>query len=273
MSDATAARESWELSAGEEIAQGRAVLELLGGGRRYEAYLVWDERLLCRLVAKLLRPDQADEPAARRALRREAQAHAELAHPVLRRAFDVVTDPPHPHLLLEHVDGPSVRRLVRDSGPLPPERVAQLGRDLAAALHYLAGVGWLHLDVKPGNVLLGNPPRLIDLSLARRLDRVAPLRMPVGTAAYMAPEQCLPGGEPGPPADVWGLGATLYVAAVGVRPFRNSVPGSRYPQLHERARALPANLPRALAEPIAACLDPEPDARPAAADIAARLGT
>ena len=81
-------RASWELAEGDEIAQGRSVLRLLGGGRRYEAYLVWDERMLAPMVAKLLRPDQAEDEYALRALRREADALEALAHPVILRGFD-----------------------------------------------------------------------------------------------------------------------------------------------------------------------------------------
>ena len=86
------ARASWELAEGDEIAQGRTVMRLLGGGRRYEAYLVWDERMLASMVAKVLRPDHGADPVARRELAREGEALARLAHPVLVRGFDVVTE-------------------------------------------------------------------------------------------------------------------------------------------------------------------------------------
>src|SRR5918995_3681772 len=188
-------RASWELAEGDEIAQGRSVLRLLGGGRRYEAYLVWDERLFAPMVAKVVRPDQAEQESALRALRREAEALEALAHPVILRGFDAVLDPPHPHVLVEHLEGPTLRELLSSGRALPPEQVRALGMSVASALHYMAGEGWLHLDLKPSNILMGAPPRVIDLSLARTFERAARVREPIGTNAYMAPEQCAPNGE------------------------------------------------------------------------------
>ena len=79
-------RDSWELAEGDEIAQGRTVLRLLGGGRRYEAYLVWDEPMLAPMVAKLIRPDQAEEDggpawpcAARRTRSRRSRIRSSCA--------------------------------------------------------------------------------------------------------------------------------------------------------------------------------------------------
>src|SRR3954469_14751647 len=110
---------SWRLEEGAEIAPGRTVLKLLGGGHLYEVYLVWDERLFAIMVAKLLRPDEVEDEHALRALRREAEALDRLAHPVLLRGFGAVLDGPYPHVLVEHLEGPTLRRLVRRGGPLP----------------------------------------------------------------------------------------------------------------------------------------------------------
>jgi serine/threonine protein kinase len=265
-------RASWELAEGDEIAQGRAVLRLLGGGRRYEAYLVWDERMLASMVAKLIRPDQAEDESALRALRREAEALAALAHPVLLRGFDAVLDPPHPHVLVEHLEGPTLRELLSGGRTLPAERVRTLGMGVASALHYMAGEGWLHLDVKPSNIVMGAPPRVIDLSLARTFERAARVREPIGTNAYMAPEQCEPNGELSPATDIWGLGATLYQALTGRRPFSRPVPEERFPQLHEEVLRPPAAAPRALSDVILACLRPDPAERPTAGELFERLG-
>lgn len=271
-------RASWELSEGDEIAQGRSVLKLLGGGNRYEAYLVWDEHMHALMVAKLVRPDQADDESALRGLRREAEALEALAHPVILRGFDAVLEPPHPHVLVEHLEGPTLRRLIRRGGPLSPEQVLPLALSVAAALHYMAAEGWLHLDLKPDNIVMGIPPRVIDLSLARTLERATRVRDPIGTNAYMPPEQCSPNGEIGPPADVWGLGATLYHAVAGQRPFSKPVstgddadPEERFPQLVEKARPWPVRVPAALSEAILACLRPDPAERPTASELALSL--
>jgi eukaryotic-like serine/threonine-protein kinase len=269
---------SWELREGDEIAPGRSVLKLLGGGNRYEAYLVWDERLFSPMVAKVVRPDQAEDESALRGLRREAEALQALAHPVILRAFDSVLDPPHPHVLVEHLEGPTLRRLIRRSGPLPAEQVLPLALNVASALHYMAAEGWVHLDLKPDNLVMGIPPRVIDLSLARTSERAARLRGYVGTNAYAAPEQCAPNGDVGPAADVWGLGATLYHAVAGRRPFPRpesttdgADPETRFPQLVQDVRPWPKRVPSALAEAILSCLRKRPEERPSASELALAL--
>src|SRR5690349_21718733 len=94
-------RPTWGLGEGDELAPGRTVLHRIGGGRRYEAYLVWDEHRLAVLVAKVLRPDTATDPGALRDLQREAAFVARLAHPVVVRGFGAVLDGRFPHLVLE----------------------------------------------------------------------------------------------------------------------------------------------------------------------------
>jgi serine/threonine-protein kinase len=126
---------------------------------------------------------------------------------------------------------------------------------------------------------MGAPPRLIDLSVALTTEAAGDLTGAVGTDAYMAPEQCLPCelGPPGPPADVWGLGATLLKAASGAPAFARgdgvdggAPPELRWPQLRERALA-PSDLEPTLAETIEACLDPDPAVRPTPAAIRSNL--
>lgn len=271
---------SWLFHEGFEIAPGRSVLRALGGGSRYEALLVWDAHLHAIVVAKVLRPDQAESDRALRDLRREAEAVERLAHPVIVRGFGAVLEGPYPHLLLEHLEGPTLRRLIKRSGPLPIQQLLPLALQIASALHYMSADGMVHLDVKPDNIVMGVPPRLIDLSIARTIDGCARLRGPLGTDAYMAPEQCAAGhrGLLGPPADVFGLGATLFHAVSGEKPFPRPAgagdsddPHVRFPQLSEEPLPLPDRVPAELARLVARMLDPEPAARPLAADVAEEL--
>ena len=264
-------RPTWGLVPGEAIAPGRTVLRSLGGGRRYEVLLVWDDHRLAVLVAKLLRPGQAADPAALRELAREGEALARLAHPVLVRGFDVVVEGRFPHLLIEHLEGPTLRELIDHEGALPLEQVLPLGLHVAAALHYLAAEDMVHLDVKPDNVVMGAPPRLIDLSVARDVTAAARLRRPVGTDGYMAPEQCDAAFGPiGPPADVFGLAATLHHAVGGARPFARDGE-QRFPQLERPPAPLPRRVPGALADLLGAALSRDASARPTAAEFAAGL--
>jgi eukaryotic-like serine/threonine-protein kinase len=272
---------SWEFEEGAEIAPGRTILKLLGGGSRYEVHLVWDDRWFAIMVAKLIRPDQVDDARALRDLRDEAELLGRLAHPVLLRGFDAVLDGPHPHVLVEHLEGPTLRCLLRRSGPLPLEQLLPLALHVAAAIHYLSTEEIVHLDVKPDNIVMGVPPRLIDLSVARSFERATRMTRPVGTDAYMAPEQCDPKGYPGevgPKADVFGLGATLHHALSGAVPFPRAEgarddedPEVRFPQLVDEPDPLPDDVPAPLRELIERTLRADPAERPTAAELAMEL--
>jgi len=256
------------LEPGSQLPGGRRVLHLLGGGDRFEAYVAWDDRLHAAVVAKVLRPHLLEDTRARAAMRREADALDHLRHPDLVRSFGAVLDGERPHLVLEYLDGPRLSTLVRRFGPLSPEQLVLLGRRLASVLAYLATEGWVHLDLKPRNVIMTSTPRLIDLSVARPIAD-AKGRSGIGTALYMAPEQCDPqrSADIGPATDVWGLGATLHEAVTGRPAFATAPDGPGYPQLQFAAASLPARVPQPLAALIEACLAMRPDERPTAAQI------
>src|SRR5918994_942634 len=254
MRSVVAQKETWAFPEGHEIAPGRTTLKLLGGGNRYEVYLVWDERLFSVMVAKVLRPDLVEEEYALRGLRREVDALEALAHPVLLRGFASDLEGPYPHVLVEHLEGPTLRRLIRKNGALPIEQTLPLGLHVASVIHYMAEEGWVHLDLKPDNLVMGIPPRVIDLSLARTTERAKRLSDYIGTNAYMPPEQCNPRGDVGPPSDVWGLGATLFHAVAGKGPLRRPRGGQE-----------------PLSEAILACLEKDPARRPTARELALML--
>jgi serine/threonine protein kinase len=257
---------AWPFEPGDAIVPGRLALERLGGGDRYEAWVAWDDRLHTTVVAKLLRPDQVNDPAAVRALRREAGAVGTLRHPDLVRGFGAVLDGPRPHLVLEHLDAPRLSTLVRRFGPLSPEQLVLLGARVASVLAFLHVEGWLHLDVKPRNLIMTSTPRLIDLSVARPVEE-ARGHTGIGTTAYMAPEQHVRALADlvGPASDVWGLGATLHEAVTGRQAFPDG------PGADPVVPPLPRRVPEPLADVIGRCLVTRPDARPAAADVAADL--
>ena len=275
---------SWQLDEGDEVVPGRIALQRLGGGELYETYLAWDSRLFAVIVVKILRPDVLGEDWARRRLEFEAELIERLGHPVIVRGFGAVLDGPRPHLVLEHLDGPTLRSLINRQREGPLDEVLPLALHMCSALHYLAAEEVVHLDVKPLNIIMGPQPRLIDLSLARTVAQASGMTGPVGTTAYMAPEQCRPGqaGQVGPATDMWGLGVSLYEAVSGHRPFRDPASAEqvaagtapdedRYPQLVDEPTPLPRHLPSPLPELLAACLTRDPGGRPPAAELAVGL--
>lgn len=257
------------------------MLKPIGGGAMYEVFLVWDQELFALAVAKVIRPDQVSDPRALRDLQAEWDVLSAINHPMIVRGYDLALDPPFPHVLIEHLEGPSLRRLIRRGGALSLQEVLPLALNVTGALAFLARREMVHLDVKPDNIVMGVPPRLIDLSIARSLERAGKTKGPLGTDAYMAPEQCGPGcgsGPIGPAADVWGLGATLFHALAGERPFprpegarESADPAVRFPQLHTETPSLPGHLPAALRDLIGRMLSKDPAARPTAAGVADEL--
>lgn len=268
---------SWAFAEGDEIVPGRHAFTRLGGGELYEAYLAWDDHLASLVVVKILRPNEVEDESSLRSLKREARILERLGHPVVLRCFDAVLEGPRPHLLLEHLEGRTLSALLR-KGSLPLEQLLPLALYVCAALHYLAAEDVVHLDVKPGNIVMGIPPRLIDFSIARTIERAQRVTRPIGTDAYMAPEQCDPGnrGEIGPATDVWGLGATLAHALSGQGPWPQ-VPDfdadkgelvERFPQLEFDSVALPNSVPPLLQTVIQTCLERDPMDRPTASEVA-----
>jgi len=271
-------KESWEFEEGEEIAPGRHALALLGGGYRYEVYLAWDDRLHTVVAMKLLRPDRVGDESSLGRFRTEAEALERLQHPVLPRCFGVQLEDPHPHLVLEFLEGPRLSSLIRKQKSLAVEQVIPLALQLCSALHYMGAEGMVHLDVKPKNIIMGAPPRLVDLSIAARLERARKIVGPVGTDAYMAPEQCDEGAHPGIDhrTDMWGLGVSMYEAIVGRLPYPrgdDEAEGGpdRFPQLIAEPGPLPREIPAVLADPVMACLERRPADRPTAAELARTL--
>ena len=271
-------RDTWGFAEGDAITPDLTAMRLLGGGEAYEAYLAFDDVTYAPVVVKVVRPGQVTDGAALRGLRREVAALARVNHPVVVRGLRSVAEGERPHVVLEHLDGPRLSSLIRRYGPLPEQQYLPLAVELASALHYLRRLGLVHLDVKPSNVIMGAPARLIDLSVARTLEATQALTYPIGTDAYMAPEQCEPPttGTPGHASDMWGLGATLFHAIAGHRPFDEGRPdaaglGERFPQLVELPYGLPDHVPGDVAKLVHACLEPDPGDRPLPHELAEGL--
>jgi serine/threonine protein kinase len=276
------------LAPGEQLAPGYDVIAHMRRGRHLDVYDAWSEERGSRCIVKALRTDRLARVGPTLRVLEEGRLLTELTHPHIVRGYEVIADPV-PMIVMETLSGETLARLIeRHETGLDAAEVAHLGLQLGSAVRYLHGKGWLHLDLKPENVIAeSGRAKLIDLSVARPPGAA---RSGIGTFSYMAPEQ-VRGGELGPATDVWGLGAVLFEAATGELAFEEPsedgdwptisddpftdefVYMSEYPQLTTPARrvdALAAQPPE-LADLIAACLDPEAEGRPSVEDLLAAL--
>jgi len=270
--------DSWHFTEGERITPELTAMRLLGGGSAYEAYLAFDDVTFSPVVVKVVRPGRVTDDASLRGLRREVASLARINHPVVVRGLRHTLEGERPHVVLEHIDGPRLSTLIRRYGPLQEQQYLPLAIDIAAALHYFRNLDYVHLDIKPSNVIMGAPARLIDLSVARPVSEAAELTRYIGTDQYMSPEQCAPQrvGRPGFESDVWGLGVTLFEAVAGYRPFDEGDPDAddpraRFPQLVEPPYELPERVPAEVAKVVYGALEADPADRPLPHEIATAL--
>lgn len=285
-----------EPAPGDELIPGYRAVERLAHGRRLDTWDAVDLARGTRCVVKLLRPDRAADTDVADALLREGEILTTVQHPHLVRCFAVV-ERPTPAIVLETLRGATLSAHV-DEGPLPVADVAVAGLQLAAALGYLHAHGWLHLDVKPDNVVNEHGKAvLIDLSLAGSAgDRgtigstgnrgtagsAGSCRPGAGTPGYLAPEQA-EGEGLSPATDVWGLGVTMWECLTGAPPYgddqtweRSGSPLRRWRRasaatLRQPLPPLPDDVPRDLADLLRGCVDLDPAARPRLVDVTAVL--
>ncbi|SCK37160.1 serine/threonine-protein kinase [Streptomyces sp. WMMB 322] len=233
---------------------------------------VWlaDDTLLDRHVAvkKLhVTPHLEDEELTRlyERTRREARSAARISHPGVIVVHDVVEEDGRPCIVMEYVHSRSLSDVLREDGPLPPEAAARTGTAMASALRAAHTAGVLHRDVKPANVLLSRETErvvLTDFGIAAASGTTTLTRTGefVGSIDYAAPER-MQGGESGPAADAWALGATLYEAVEGTAPFRRATwVETAYATASEPPR--PMEQAGALGELIEALLAKDPGGRP-----------
>jgi eukaryotic-like serine/threonine-protein kinase len=275
-------------SAGQVL--GKCLLiEALGRGGSCLVFRALHQSLNVAVAVKALdvQPDDPAFPRARQELRSEAQFLARLQHPHIVRIFDFEDDPDVPFLVLECVDGTSLRDLIRQSGRLQTDQARKIVAQVAAGLAALWDLGVVHRDVKPGNILLGRDgtAKLADLGQAARIaaDPAAPTGDPDGipedvggTAGYLAPEQVLTPARVDRRSDMYSLGVTFYEAVTGRLPFEGR---SRMEVLLKHAKEPPPpprryapDLEPALEQFILTLLAKDPDDRfPSAEELLAAL--
>ncbi|GGQ74962.1 protein kinase domain-containing protein [Streptomyces althioticus] len=225
------------------------------------------------VAVKIVHPHFALDEEFRARFRREVDAARRVGGAWTAPVLDADPDARVPWVATAYAAGPSLTAAVTELGPLPEHTVRTLGAGLAEALTAVHGLGLVHRDVKPSNVLLTlDGPLLIDFGIARATEGTASLTstgVSIGSPGYMSPEQILGKGVTGA-ADVFSLGAVLAYAATGVPPFPgDSSAALLYRVVHEPPEL--DGLTGDLREVTEACLDKDPSARPSPADITGRL--
>ncbi|MDX2650403.1 serine/threonine-protein kinase [Streptomyces sp. PA03-1a] len=199
---------------------------VLGKGGMGTVWRAVDETLGRTVAVKELRfPHNIDEDEKRRLVTRtlrEAKATARIRNTGAVTVFDVVEEDGRPWIVMELVEGRSLSDAIREDGPLTPKRAAEVGLTVLDVLRAAHKEGILHRDVKPSNVLIADDGRVVlsDFGIAQ-IDgdpSVTSTGMLVGAPSYISPERAR-GQKPGPPADLWSLGALLYASIEGRPPY------------------------------------------------------
>ena len=202
------------------------VRQLARGGMA-DVYLARDLLLDRPVALKVLFPQFSSDMSFVERFRREARAAANLNHPNIVSIFDWGEDDGTYFIVMEYVDGPTLREMLQADGPLPAVEVASMSADIAGALHFAHLHGVIHRDVKPGNVLVAhNRVKVTDFGIARAGDPSEALTQAgsvMGTATYFSPEQAQ--GHPvDPRSDIYSLGVVMYELVAGRPPFMGDSP-------------------------------------------------
>jgi serine/threonine protein kinase/Flp pilus assembly protein TadD len=260
------------------------VVEQVGSGGMGVVYRAHDLRLDRDVALKVIRPGALASKTSRERFRREALLLSKLSHPHIAQVYDFDVQNGVEFLVMEFVKGTTLAQKIAD-GPIPEETAILLGAQIASALENAAEAGIVHRDLKPSNTMLTSQGyvKLLDFGLAKLLrsedanitETVESLGGAVGTLPYMAPEQLK--GEPADfRSDVYSLGALLYEASTGHRPFDSRVPSGLICDILNKTPMAPRvrnpNLSLGFESIIQRCLAKEPNHRyKAASEVRAAL--
>ncbi|HOB50311.1 MAG TPA: Stk1 family PASTA domain-containing Ser/Thr kinase [Mycobacterium sp.] len=207
--------------------------EILGFGGMSEVHLARDLRLHRDVAIKVLRADLARDPSFYLRFRREAQNAAALNHPAIVAVYDTgeaeTATGPLPYIVMEYVDGVTLRDIIHHDGPMPPRRAIEVIADACQALNFSHQHGIIHRDVKPANIMISKTGavKVMDFGIARAIadtgNSVTQTAAVIGTAQYLSPEQAR-GERVDARSDVYSLGCVLYEILTGEPPFIGDSP-------------------------------------------------
>lgn len=232
--------------------------EVLGYGGMSEVHRGLDTRLGRDVAVKVLRADLARDPQFQMRFRREAQNAAALNHPAIVAVYDtgeVSTDfGPLPYIVMEYVDGQTLREIVNTTGPMTQAKVIEVMADVCAALDFSHRHNIIHRDVKPANIMINEAGavKVMDFGIARALgegQNFTQTAAVIGTAQYLSPEQAR-GEAVDARSDVYAAGCVLFELLTGEPPFTGESPVAvAYQHVREDPRLpseLNASIPPAL---------------------------
>jgi len=199
----------------------------IGRGGMADVFMAFDKKRQAPVAVKILREDMAEEPDLVRRFGHEAQALARLDHPNIVHFYAFEQDGPVAFIVMDYIEGTTLRGLLNvRRKPLDVKEITSILRDLCSALHYAHLNGFIHRDLKPGNIMLKQDGKalLTDFGISRATEGVTLTGEVVGTPAYMSPEQ-VAGGQVDARSDIYSLGALLFEMATGRRPFTGEEPG------------------------------------------------
>ena len=206
--------------------------DTLGYGGMSEVHRGLDTRLGRDVAVKVLRADLARDPQFQLRFRREAQNAAALNHPAIVAVYDtgeVQSDfGPLPYIVMEYVDGHTLREIVKTQGPMSQQRVIEVMADVCAALDFSHKHGIIHRDVKPANIMINRSGavKVMDFGIARALgegQNMTQTAAVIGTAQYLSPEQAR-GEAVDARSDVYAAGCVLFELLTGEPPFTGDTP-------------------------------------------------
>jgi eukaryotic-like serine/threonine-protein kinase len=258
-----------------ELIGGRYLMRRpVGSGGMGTVWLCTDQTLHRDVAVKRMGSLPGDTSAGTTRAMREARSAAAMNHRNTVAVYDVVDHDDAPWLVMEYFPSRTLSEMVREDGPLAPDRAAHIAAQVADALTAAHKLGIVHRDVKPGNILVGDGDhaKISDFGIARAEMDATLTRtgMMTGTPAYFAPELAT-GDGPSPASDVWGLGATVYAAVEGDPPF-----GTQGNPLQLLSRIVHEPVPRPdhagpLLPVLHEMLAKDPRSRPTMAEAATRL--
>ena len=218
----------------ERVLGGRYRLgAVIGHGGMAEVHRGRDVRLGRDGAIKLLRPELARDPSFQTRFRREAQAAASLNHPAIVAVYDTGEDHSDgvvtPYIVMEHVEGRTLREVLAAEGRLLPQRAMEITAQICAALEQAHRAGIVHRDIKPGNVMLtpSGEVKVMDFGIARAMtgasSTMTQTAAVIGTAHYLSPEQAR-GEHVDARSDIYSTGCLLYELVTGGPPFSGDTP-------------------------------------------------